>query len=224
MTKSPTRSIAALAAVFIAIGLSVHASLLAVADSAVAESSALLEGAWRKAPPPLVEWIRVRNGLLLAQRMAPSDPAIFEILGVLHARRAASSEFLTYARDYYIQSLSLRPTSPYTWTNFAETKYLLGETGQLFERALGTAIDLGPWEPLVQLPVIDVGLAVYGEVPVALRTQIDSIVSFGMRRNSLEILQIARRRGRLDVACRYASASPRLTDAQRAEFCKGSQQ
>src|SRR5260221_8498775 len=98
------RPVAAGASVLAAIGFSIDAVRSSWADSIVIESNATLEGAaWRKVGPSLDSWLRVRNELLEASRLAPRSPAVLESLGVLHARRAASPEFLTYARDYFVR-------------------------------------------------------------------------------------------------------------------------
>ena len=215
------RPVAAGVSVLAAVGLSLEAAHLGQADTIVAESNAKLESTgWRKSPPSLDAWIEVRNELLEAERLAPGSPAVSESLGVLHARRSSSREFLIYARDYFAHSLQARPTSPYTWANYAEAKYLLGETGRPFEEALMSAARLGPWEPEVQRLIADLGLAVYHEVKPETRAVIASLVALGMRRNSLEILQISDKRGRLDVACMHVPNNRRVTDPQWIERCR----
>jgi hypothetical protein len=215
------RPVAAGASVLVAIGLSVEAWRLAQAESIVAQSNTTLESVvWRKSPPPLEAWLRVRNELLEAERLAPRSPIVSESLGVLHARRSSSREFLIYARDYFARSIEMRPTSPYTWANFAETKYLLGETGFAFEQAIVNAAHLGPWEPEVQRLIADLGLAVHHEVKPETRAVIASVVALGMRRNPLEILQISENRGRLDVTCMHVANNRRVTDSRWTERCR----
>jgi hypothetical protein len=214
------RTLVAGISVLAAIGLSVEASRVARSESIVAESNAVLESAtWRKAPPSLDTWLSVRNELLEAQRLAPGSPTVSESLGVLHGRRSSSREFLIYARDYFAHSLSMRPTSPYTWANYAQVKYLLGQTGPGFEQALVNAAHLGPWEPEVQRVVADIGLAVYAEVKPETRAVIAAIVGFAMRRNPLETLQISDKRGRLHVACAHVDNNRRVTDPRWTERC-----
>jgi hypothetical protein len=146
-------------------------------------TEAALESAWKKSPPSLEQWLGVRTELLEAALHEPGDPSLAETLGVLHARRAASSELLMYARDYLGESLALRPVSPYSWASYAHVKYALGQTGRPFEVAVVNAVRLGPWEPFVQRSIADLGLAVYNEVEPATRAHIRSIVEHGMRAN-----------------------------------------
>jgi hypothetical protein len=204
-----------------AIGFSIEAFRLAGADVIVAESNAAISShAWARAAPSIDAWLKIRNELLRAERLAPNSPSVSESLGVLHATRAGSRELLVYSRDYFLRALEARPTSPYTWANYAAVKYLLGETGPAFETALVNAVLFGPWEPRVQRIVADVGLAVYGEVKPPARAAIAANVHSGMLRNPLEILQISEKRGRLDIACRHVAGNKRMTDAYWLERCK----
>jgi hypothetical protein len=215
------RPVAAGASVLVASALCVQAWRLASADSIVSDVNVVIDGpSWRKAAPPLEPWLQIRNDLLEAQRLTPSNPAVLEGLGILHARRTPSPEFLTYARDYLWESLQLRPTSPYTWANYAATKYLVGERGPSFERALVTATTLGPWEPEVHRVVTDVGLAVLDEVSPQTRSAIERNVALSMKRNPLETLEISQRRGRLDLACRLSEAKQRATDPKWVSPCE----
>jgi hypothetical protein len=45
-------------------------------------------------------------------------------------------------------------------------------------------------------------------------------LSTAMKRNSLEMLQIAERRGRLDVACRHFAGSTRQADPKGSQICQ----
>jgi hypothetical protein len=219
VTTAVARRFVAGASVLAAFGLSVDATRLSLADEIVIDANAILEGAWRRAPPDFDAWLGVRNDLVRAERLAPRNPAVLESLGVIHARRAADPAFLTYARDYFLRSRELRPTSPYTWANYAEAKYLLGETGPDFERALLGAARLGPWEPEVQRLVADLGLAMYKDFGPAARREITVTVASGMRRNPAEMLSIAERRGRLDLACPHLAADTVVTEARWKAAC-----
>jgi Flp pilus assembly protein CpaB len=79
---------------------------------------------------------------------------------------------------------------------------------------------MGPWEPEVQRVVADVGLATFNEVQARTRATIERMVAFGMRRQPLEILQIAQRRGRLDVACRHVADNKHVTDLKWITLCE----
>ena len=125
-----------------------------------------------------------------------------ELAGIIAAGQRDAPDGMTKAKSLFSKAVQGRPVSPYTWANIAHVDYEVGQTGEEFERALRHAAELGPWEPAVQATVVNYGLAVRDEVTPQTRAAIDQMVSNAMRRNPLETLQIAERRGRLDVACR----------------------
>ena len=100
--------------------------------------------------PGLDTWMWVRADLQRAEELAPSDPAVPELLGVLHLQRAGRAEFSELALEHFARALELRPSSPYTWANVAEARYRLGMTQPPFERILVVTQRLGPSEPETQ--------------------------------------------------------------------------
>jgi hypothetical protein len=221
--RTAARAAIAGAATIAALYLSASSVLLAREDAIVVRVGEILEGPWLTNAPSFEAWLQVRNDLLEARRLTPADPTVFESLGVLHARRGQSPITLAYARDYFSDAVVLRPSSPYTWANLASTKYRLKQSGAGFEQALDNAIRLGPWEPAVHRLGTDLGLSVYDEVSPATREEIRGLVERSMRRDLAETLQIAERRGRLDVACALAPGD-RHADAQWVERCKAKEQ
>jgi hypothetical protein len=113
----------------------------------------------------------------------------------------------------------LRPTSGYTWGNLLEAKYRIGESPAAFESALLRAAALGPSEPEVQRIVADIGLATWNESSPRARSATEGMVAAGMKRNPLETLQIAGRRGRLDVACLHLVESSRRIEPKWSQLC-----
>jgi hypothetical protein len=161
----------------------------------------------------------VEDDLLRAVALFANDPAAHELLGTMKLRRADSPEYMGGSLVYFGRALELRPTSPYTWANIAEAKYQIGDTGEVFAAALERAAQMGPAEPEVQRTVIDLGLAVWKEVAAKTRSSIERAVAAAMKRNPMETLQIAERRGRLDVACRHLADSARRTEPKWPQFC-----
>lgn len=151
-----------------------------------------------------------------------TNPVIHEFLGLLAVRGAEPPVPFQEPAVRYTRSLALRPVSPNTWANLAEAKYLEGDTSAVFEHAMVTASRLGPSEPQVQRMVAHYGLAVREEVSASTREAIDQMVAAGMRRNPLEMLRIAQRRGRLDTACRYLSGTGQ-TDSQPSRICQSTE-
>jgi Flp pilus assembly protein TadD len=164
--------------------------------------------------------LRVRGELEVAQRLARNDAAIEELFGVLYSERRSSVDFQEIAATHFTQALALRSSSPYTWSNLAEVRYRLGQTGGDFERILVGAEALGPNEPQVQRVVADLGLALWPELSASTQAAVTRAVASGMQRNPLEMLQISTRRGRLDIACPHLSAGARFPDPLWAKLCE----
>jgi hypothetical protein len=200
--------------------LSAQAFRIGSADAIVYEAAREM-GTWVAARSNPAEqtmgWIH--DDLQRAAARDPSDPSVQEFLGLLQARRVERADYADEAANHFVRALELRPTSPYTWGNLVEAKYRKGDTGEVFETALRRAAAMGPAEPEVQRTVVDYGLAVFKEVSPATRAAIDTMIAGGMKRNPLEMLQIAQRRGRLGTACRHLVDSPRAADSKWSPLC-----
>ena len=178
----------------------------------------LAEGAAGVRPQPSTESVaRMRAELDESKARVPADPTVHELLGLLLARNR--QEYPGQAGVHFLKSLELRPTSPNAWANVAAARYREGDTGTGFESALVRAAQLGPHEPEVQGVVATYGLAVFNEITPATRNAVEAMVTAGMKRKPLEMLQIADRRGRLDVACRHLAGPPRQTDSKVTQLC-----
>ncbi len=160
------------------------------------------------------------NDLDHAASMSPKDPALHELRSLAVVRSTRDPVELKQAQGDLVAALQARPGSPYAWSNLAELKYLIGETGPVFESALVNAARLGPFEPEVQRTVVQYGLAVIDEVGPAAREAIDRMLAAGMRRNAAEMLTIASRRGRLDAACRHLDGVPRPAVSKWTHLCQ----
>lgn len=154
-----------------------------------------------------------------AEDLYPSDPNAHELIGLVRLKGGHEAD-LVDAASRFSRSLELRPVSPYTWANLAATKYRQGDTKAVFETALVNAVALGAAEPQVQRTVAFYGLAVLDEVAPRTREAIDRIVANGARRDPAEMLQIAQRRGRLDIACRHVAGARRQPDAKWSQICR----
>ena len=216
---------ARLLTVFPVVGLgwaSVYAFEMGTAGAVVFDAGREMDewSAGTRAQPTAERLAQMRAKLEEARNHAPAYPAAHELLGLLHARSDDWQEYIDQAGVHFLRAIELRPTSAYTWANFAAVRYRAGDTGQRFESALARAAHLGPYEPEVQRMVANYGLAVYHEVAPATRGAIGAMVSAGMKRKPLEMLQIAERRGRLAIACRHLAGSPRLTASKWTQLCQ----
>jgi hypothetical protein len=155
----------------------------------------------------------------LHARDGTGSPLAEELMGIADLG-SATAESLVEAGVHFRRALELRPVSPYTWANLAMQQYRTGDTGAVFRTSMTHAAELGPNEPPVQAMLADYGLAVFDEVPEANRQLIESAIARGMRRAPQYFLQIAQRRGRLDVACRHFERPTRQVDSKWVQICK----
>lgn len=169
--------------------------------------------------PPAQAWSTTRDRLNAALALEPDNPTVHELMGVLVSQRFDDPVLLQEASSHYVRSLTLRPISPVSWANLAEARYQVGDTSRIFQLALVNAARLGPSEPQAQRVVAHYGLAVFDEVSPDTRKAIEAMVAAGMRRAPGEILAIAQRRGRLDVACRYLAETKRKIDPRWGQLC-----
>ena len=193
---------------------------LAIAGSVMHDASQAMD-LWSGAKPPTPEALaKLRDDL---QRVTyASDADVEELLGLAYLR-ARRAEYLDEARVHLLNALRLRPGSPYTWANIVTVDYRIGRTGKEFENALVRAQELGPYERDVQRAEAFFGLAVWGEIGPKAQAAVERSVAAGMRRNPLEMLQIAQRRGRLAVTCRHFAGTPRLSDPKWSRICQSTE-
>jgi len=144
------------------------------------------------------------------QELDPNDPALAEWLGGYYAltvRDGPTGDVVggqwKMAHEQYSKAVVLRPTSPYAWANRAWARYHLGLLDAEFYAALENAIRLGPWEPKVQLVVVDLGLGLWPVMPPDLRVKILGMVQRGQRRYAQHMIDIATRYGRLAEVCGF---------------------
>jgi hypothetical protein len=112
-----------------------------------------------------------------ARNLDPRNPRLLEELALFRAERVdgrynhnpevreARQESLAWFR----QVLEQRPTSGHAWFNVALMKFRLDAIDQEFSQSLQQAIRRSPWEPKVQLRVIELGLANWQGLAAPLR-------------------------------------------------------
>ena len=218
----PIRILAAVPVVAGLAWLAAHAFEAGAAGSRVFDAGVTMQS-WsssRVRQPASDALMEVREDLVRAQATTPEDPAIHELLGLIDARRGEGQEFLPEAAAHFVTAIRLRPTSPQTWSSLAAVKYGLGDTGAAFEAAIGHAAKLGTYEPDVQGVVANYGLAVWNETGPETRAAIEATIVAAMKRNPLEMLQIAERRGRLDIVCHHLAGSTRQVEPKWSQLCQ----
>ena len=201
----------------ILVGLTVLCARWGSADLLITDAmsrQAFLQGTAARTGKPVTaqEADEVIASLLHAQWIDPNNPATAEQLGGAYtidvrdtrqqgSNRAVSRQWAK-AFEQYSRAVALRPTSPYAWANRAWTKYYQGKVDMALYVALQNAINLGPWEPEVQFVVVDLGFALWDEMPIDLRPQILALAQNGQRRYAAKIVAIAQKRGRLTEVCK----------------------
>lgn len=147
-------------------------------------------------------WSLEESGTLQLRRMnAATDPGL-----AVAAARSANVDFR--------MALLQRPTSPFTWANFALSKLYLGERDDELFQALRRAEELGPWEPEVQQSVVFAGLAVWNRLNSAQQAAVVRAMGRGAHRDPGKFADIAKMFDRIDLFCAI-----KITASQGREVC-----
>ena len=178
----------------------------------------------RGAPRPAsvsVAFASVREAL----SFEPTNPLFVEQSARLQELRAlglqrgdpAIYDGLRQSLAQYRIAAAMRPGSPYVWASIAMLKARLNDTDFEFYGALERAGRLGPWEPQVQIAMIDTGLATWGWLARPGRDWVLGALERGLLRQAPEIRRIAAVHGTLPRVCAEAgNRLPRL-----AALCAG---
>jgi hypothetical protein len=159
---------------------------------------------------------------------SPNNPWPLEESGALQLRemRAATNPQLAVAAarganaDFRL-ALRERPTSPFSWANFALSKLYLGEQDDELIRAIGRAEELGPWEPEVQQAVIFVGLTVWNRLNQVERAAVVRAMQRGAQRDPRKIAEIAKSFNRIDLFCALRYSGFQSNDDCRSTSTRG---
>ncbi len=139
----------------------------------------------------------------------PSNPHFIEQSARLQELRAlglpprdpASREGLRQSLAQYREAAAMRPGSPYVWASIAMLKVRLNDMDFEFYGALERAGRLGPWEPQVQIAMIDIGLATWAWLARPGRDLVLGALERGLLRQAPEIGRIAAIHGSLPQVC-----------------------
>lgn len=163
----------------------------------------------KRRQPSADEWSLARSRLREAHELDRGQPNYLEDIARLYEIRALplkadnafAQGFLRQALDYQRRAARLRPGSPYTWSNIALLKARLPEPDREFESALRNAALMGPWEPEVQIALVDAGFRHWGVLAPETRTALRANAARTLHRQDAKLFELARRHGRLDVLC-----------------------
>ena len=158
-----------------------------------------------------------------ALTLEPSNPLFVEQSARLQELRALGlprgertvRDALRQSLAQYRAAAAMRPGSPYVWASIATLKLRLNDMDFEFYGALERAGRLGPWEPQVQIAIVDVGLAAWEWLARPARDMVLGALERGLLRQAPEIRRIAAVHGTLQQVC--AEAGNRLPRV--AAFC-----
>lgn len=119
-------------------------------------------------------------------------------VGVMGAERR---ELLESAAGDFRQALTVRPLWPYSWVNLLSVKDKLGQVDGEFNMALTRCAELGPWEPRVQLQVVDSGLRYWSRLGGAERQLVQQKVLDALKVQPRNVFAIVKDYGRADLVC-----------------------
>jgi hypothetical protein len=147
--------------------------------------------------------------LAIALRRFPSHPEYLDLSGRLKILKAGQPGFvgaehkrlLESAAEDFRQALSRRPLWPYSWVNLLTAKDKLGQADMEFNRALIESAELGPWEPRVQLQVVDSGLRYWTRLGSDEREVVRQKVQDALKVQPRNVFAIVRDYGRADLVC-----------------------
>ena len=166
------------------------------------------------------EGARAMEYLARSLDYSPHNPWTLEEMGTLQlrgitARRdpQVAEAAARGANANFRMALAQRPTSPFSWANFALTKLYLGEQDEELFRALERAEEAGPWEPEVQQTVVFVGLAVWHRLNPARQATVVRAMDRAARRNPGKIAEIAKTFDRIDLFCALSYSSSQGREA-----------
>ena len=149
----------------------------------------------------------------------PSNPHFIEQSARLQELRAlglpprdpASREGLRQSLAQYREAAAMRPGSPNVWASIAMLKVRLNDMDFEFYGALERAGRLGPWEPQVQVAMVDIGMATWGWLAKPGREWVLGALERGLLRKEPEIKRIAAVHGTLPQLCAdVGGRSPRI--------------
>lgn len=144
-----------------------------------------------------------------ALRRFPGNPDYLDLAGRLNVLKAGQPsvvgaeyrQLLESAAEDFRQALASRPLWPYSWVNLLAVKDKLGQVDMEFNTALNRSAELGPWEPRVQLQVIDSGLRYWSNLGSVERLVVQQKVLDALKIQPRGIFALVKDYGRPDLVC-----------------------
>ena len=144
-----------------------------------------------------------------ALRRFPGNPDYLDFAGRLLVLQSSQPGVMGTERRMLLESaavnfrqaLTVRPLWPYSWVNLLSTKDKLGQVDMEFNEALNRSAELGPWEPRVQLQVVESGLRYWSRLGSAERAVVQQKVLDALKVQPREVFVTVKDYGRADLLC-----------------------
>jgi hypothetical protein len=151
--------------------------------------------------------------LMRALELDPVNPNLLEDLGRLYAASVEQGVAVNpYVRDmrqqskmYFSRAVAYRPTSGRAYGAVAGIKFALGDLDSEFSASLLQAHRRGPWDPQLQLLVIELGLASWQALPDENRQMLGAAIraqaQWKLANQKPGLTALLSRYGRSDLNC-----------------------
>jgi hypothetical protein len=151
-----------------------------IADEALTEITS-----WNEATLEAVQVHSTLALMLRASELDPGHPTYLHRLGrlshiLMGLELAQRDDWAGHAKDYYRQSLAVRPAWPLSWANLALVKSDLLEFDAEMDIALANATSFGPWEPGVLLIVTRIATTHSQYLSTEIRSTVAANVARGL--------------------------------------------
>jgi tetratricopeptide (TPR) repeat protein len=172
-----------------------------------------------KAKPKAGEVAVAIAALRAALAYEPGNPNLHSDLGRLlywdvHAGSLVDAESRgsrEAALERFHQVARLRPSSGHTWANIALARYVLGHVGLEFALALDQTLRWAPWQPLLQLSAIQLGLATWQILDEPRQRLVAEAIqrqaTWKMVDQKPALIRLLRAYGRMELGCPWAGAA-----------------
>ncbi len=162
-----------------------------------------------------------------ARWYAPEYPKFITYDALIHKWHASSPDYLESpeqrtallqkALSLYEQEIVQRPTYPYAWTAYANTKMLLGEIDEKFAFAMDRSFYYGPWESQIQFEIIMTGLDAWPALDQDTKKLIFKTFGYAFQGNKFirDLVKTAEERNIMAVICLKPEKEKYITYVQK---------
>lgn len=156
--------------------------------------------------------------LQLALESFPDNPDYQVLAGRLKELRVRQTGIVGKERDsllyaaaaHYRQAIVLRPLWPYSWSNLLGVKDQLRAVDAEYRLALRRSVELGPWEPRVQVQALESGLRFWDQLSHSERALIQDLLGDAITNQPRQVFEMVRQFGRPDLLCPLDTGQPQI--------------